>query len=177
MSSVALLVGQCGNQIGHELMKVIDSSELHPLGHRDGKLRCVCVDSEPKVIHRNTQEDLRSAGLYRDGNAVIGQRGRGNNWALGYYGPPSDTEETSLLHRSMETLRKEVERCDCYAGRLLIHPSISLHFHFFIPFPPLVGLENEIVISQAQQQQQQQQQQQFICVKEDQNAQEECHRI
>lgn len=49
MSSIVLLVGQCGNQVGHELMRLIDKSDAHPLSHRDGKLRCVCVDSESKV--------------------------------------------------------------------------------------------------------------------------------
>ena len=85
--------------------------------HRDGKLRCVCVDSESKVINHNYREDTRSSGLYREGNMIAGQRGRGNNWALGYHGLSGETEETSLLHRAMETVRKEVERCDSYAGK------------------------------------------------------------
>lgn len=119
MSSIILLVGQCGNQVGHELMSLIDKSDTHPLSHRDGKLRCVCVDSETKVINHNYREDMRSGRLYREGNMISGQRGRGNNWALGYHGLNGETEETSLLHRAMETVRKEVERCDNYAGKRL----------------------------------------------------------
>ena len=119
MSSIILLVGQCGNQVGHELMSLIDKSDTHPLSHRDGKLRCVCVDSETKVINHNCREDMRSGRLYREGNMISGQRGRGNNWALGYHGLNGETEETSLLHRAMETVRKEVERCDNYAGKRL----------------------------------------------------------
>lgn len=118
MSSIVLLVGQCGNQVGHELMGLIDKSDTHPLSHRDGKLRCVCVDSESKVINHNYREDTRSGRLYREGNMIAGQRGRGNNWALGYHGLSGETEETSLLHRAMETVRKEVERCDNYAGKI-----------------------------------------------------------
>ena len=117
MSSIILLVGQCGNQVGHELMSLIDKSDTHPLSHRDGKLRCVCVDSEAKVINHNYREDMRSGRLYREGNMISGQRGRGNNWALGYHGLNGETEETSLLHRAMETVRKEVERCDNYTGK------------------------------------------------------------
>ena len=117
MSSIILLVGQCGNQVGHELMSLIDKSDTHPLSHRDGKLRCVCVDSEAKVINHNYREDMRSGRLYREGNMISGQRGRGNNWALGYHGLNGETDETSLLHRAMETVRKEVERCDNYAGK------------------------------------------------------------
>jgi len=119
MSSIILLVGQCGNQVGHELLSLIDKSDTHPLSHRDGKLRCVCVDSEAKVINHSYREDTRSGRLYREGNMISGQRGRGNNWALGYHGLSGETEETSLLHRAMETVRKEVERCDNYAGKPL----------------------------------------------------------
>lgn len=119
MSSIVLLVGQCGNQVGHELMGLIDKSDTHPLSHRDGKLRCVCVDSESKVIRHNYCEDTRSSSLYREANMIVGQRGRGNNWALGYHGLSGETEDVSLLNRSMETLRKEVERCDNYAGKRL----------------------------------------------------------
>lgn len=100
-------------------MSLIDKSDTHPLSHRDGKLRCVCVDSETKVINHNFREDTRSGRLYREGNMISGQRGRGNNWALGYHGLNGETEETSLLHRAMETMRKEVERCDNYAGKRL----------------------------------------------------------
>ena len=118
MSSVLLMVGQCGNQIGHDLMKLIDSTtDSHPLTHRDGKIRCVCVDSEPKVIKANIADDRKRGQLYRDDNVVIDQRGRGNNWALGYHGLlGQETKETSLLHRTLSVLRKEVERCDRFEG-------------------------------------------------------------
>ena len=117
MSSIILSVGQCGNQIGHELMTLINKIDVHPLAHRDGKLRYICVDSESKVTSRNYQEDKKSSKLYREGNIISGRKGRGNNWALGYYGLNGETEETSLLHMTMEAVRKEVERCDNYAGR------------------------------------------------------------
>lgn len=102
-------------------MSLIDKSDTHPLSHRDGKLRCVCVDSETKVINHNYREDTRSGRLYREGNMISGQRGRGNNWALGYHGLNGETEEMSLLHRAMETVRKEIERCDNYAGTIVVH--------------------------------------------------------
>ena len=143
MSSVLLLVGQCGNQIGHELVKKLDASERHPLGHRDGMLRCVCVDSEAKVISRNMRDgDPRLTSRIRDANLIVGQRGRGNNWALGYHGLANETAESSLLHRSMETLRKEVEKCDSYTGsnvpyaqscgELVFYFKAILSWHFII---------------------------------------------
>ena len=118
MSYIVLLVGQCGNQVGHDLMTLIDTSDIHPLCRRDGKLRCVCVDSESKVIGRNYCDDTRGSALYKERNMISGQKGRGNNWALGYHGFHMKTAETSLLHCTMESLRTEVERCDNYAGNL-----------------------------------------------------------
>lgn len=120
MSSIILPVGQCGNQISHELMTLIDNHSVsHPLSHRDGKLRCVCVDSEPKVIGNNLRSDKKHGNLFREENMIVGQSGRGNNFALGYYGLEGETEETSLLHRTMDVVRKEVERCDSFAGRYI----------------------------------------------------------
>lgn len=120
MSSIILPVGQCGNQISHELMTLIDNHSVsHPLSHRDGKLRCVCVDSEPKVIGNNLRSDKKHGNLFREENMIVGQSGRGNNFALGYYGLGGETEETSLLHRTMDVVRKEVERCDSFAGRYI----------------------------------------------------------
>ena len=86
------------------------------IGRLYGKLTW-SIYREAKVINHNYREDTRSGRLYREGNMISGQRGRGNNWALGYHGLNGETEETSLLHRAMETVRKEVERCDNYAGK------------------------------------------------------------
>lgn len=103
-------------------MTLLDNySTRHPLGHRDGKVRCVCVDSEPKVIGHISRSDNRHGQLFRDENMIVGQAGRGNNFALGYYGNGDITQETSLLNRTMDAVRKEVERCDYFAGI----PSIS----------------------------------------------------
>ncbi|EDO48954.1 predicted protein [Nematostella vectensis] len=121
MSSILLPVGQCGNQIGHELMTLVEKQcEGKPLSHRDGKLRCVCVDSESKVIASNRRSD-GVHGQYRDSNIIAGRRGRGNNFALGYHGNSIDEGGTSLLHMTMDAMRKEVERCDSFAGTIVMH--------------------------------------------------------
>lgn len=120
MSSVLIPVGQCGNQIGYELMTLIDNyTTRHPLGHRDGKVRCVCVDSEPKVIGHVSRSDKKHGQLFRDENMIVGQTGRGNNFAMGYHGHGDISQETSLLNRTMDAVRKEVERCDYFAGKLI----------------------------------------------------------
>ncbi|XP_032222374.2 tubulin beta chain [Nematostella vectensis] len=121
MSSILLPVGQCGNQIGHELMTLVEKQcEGKPLSHRDGKLRCVCVDSESKVIASNRRSD-GVHGQNRDSNIIAGRRGRGNNFALGYHGNSIDEGGTSLLHMTMDAMRKEVERCDSFAGTIVMH--------------------------------------------------------
>ena len=127
-------------------MSLIDKSDTHPLSHRDGKLRCVCVDSETKVINHNYREDMRSGRLYREGNMISGQRGRGNNWALGYHGLNGETEETSLLHRVMETVRKEVERCDNYAGKGLDYWKYCSCIKVKVFLQALVGYQAQLVI-------------------------------
>ena len=91
------------------------------MSHRDGKLRCICVDSEPKVIGHAFRSDRRHGNLLREDNMIVGQSGSGNNFALGYYGLGGMTEETSLLNRTMDAVRKEVERCDYFAGNVSWH--------------------------------------------------------
>ncbi|XP_030052813.1 tubulin delta chain isoform X4 [Microcaecilia unicolor] len=125
MSTVWLQVGQCGNQIGLEWWQILTSescahqeSDRYPFFTRDGKLSALAVDSELKVI-RKLQKQIKR-GVFRDSNIILGQRGRGNNWAYGYHGVRSDGE-ASLLERTMESFRKEVERRDCYSGTVLLH--------------------------------------------------------
>ncbi|XP_073185786.1 tubulin beta-4B chain-like [Lepidochelys kempii] len=125
MSAVWLHVGQCGNQIGEEWWQILTSEKVphaeadrYPFCSPDGKLSAICVDSEPKVV-RKLQKRVRR-GSFRETNLIVGKRGRGNNWAYGYHGLHSASEK-NLLERTMESLRKEVERRDCYCGTVLFH--------------------------------------------------------
>ncbi|XP_034776655.2 uncharacterized protein LOC117394755 isoform X3 [Acipenser ruthenus] len=125
MSAVWLHVGQCGNQIGQEWWRIITEGAGHsceadryPFLSRDGKLGAVCVDSEPKVLRK--AQKLVKHGCFRESNLIVGQEGRGSNWAYGYYGPPNEGER-GLLQRTMESFRKETERRDCYSGTVLFH--------------------------------------------------------
>ncbi|XP_055959459.1 tubulin delta chain [Patella vulgata] len=120
MSTVTLHVGQCGNQVGKSFLKnLIDTEEVkESLTYIDnsGKLRSVHVDSEPKVVHKLQ----KSLSQVREKNIICGKRGRGTNWALGYYGLKSETEN-NLVEDTTEALRKEIERCDSYCGVVLMH--------------------------------------------------------
>ncbi|ESL07017.1 zeta tubulin, partial [Trypanosoma rangeli SC58] len=88
MAVVVVQVGQCGNQLGDELwrqLKITTSSGAvpSPFFTCDRRARCVLVDSEPKVV---TAVYARHRDIFRAENVVYGDSGRGNHWALGYYG-------------------------------------------------------------------------------------------
>ncbi|XP_027136369.1 tubulin delta chain isoform X1 [Larimichthys crocea] len=129
MSVVTVQLGQCGNQVGHELFDVVcaDAQDgqrkaystascerfFHQTTHgADLVARAVLVDMEPKVINQSISRAAKS-GRWRYGETshFSQKQGSGNNWANGYcvHGP---------RHRDMveELVRREVERCDRLAG-------------------------------------------------------------
>ncbi|KAG9337757.1 hypothetical protein JZ751_028255 [Albula glossodonta] len=125
MSTVLLQVGQCGNQLGLEWWRLIMQSpglgkenDRSPFITRDGKLAAVFVDSEPKVL-RGARHLVRSKKL-PEYNVIAGKGGRGSNWAYGYHGQRGE-EECDILQQTMDALRREVERRDCYCGTILFH--------------------------------------------------------
>ncbi|KAG5502602.1 hypothetical protein JIQ42_05671 [Leishmania sp. Namibia] len=139
MSIVVVLVGQCGNQLGDELFtqlalcisssassatakpsaSVVDSS---PFFARDGKARCILVDTEPKVVLGVQQ---RHPDFIRPENVIHGQSGRGNNWGLGYYGLRTEqstrTERNAAVQRAFRNIgRDQREEDDNVLGKALL---------------------------------------------------------
>ncbi|XP_056330417.1 tubulin delta chain [Danio aesculapii] len=128
MSVVSLQLGQCGNQIGHELFSVLSDDSNGPnrkkykqcsderffYENSTGELvaRSVLVDMEPKVISQAIAKASKS-GRWRYGDkAHFSQKqGSGNNWANGFcvHGPRHKEAVEDLV-------RMEVERCDRLAG-------------------------------------------------------------
>ncbi|XP_045929359.1 tubulin delta chain [Micropterus dolomieu] len=128
MSIVTVQLGQCGNQVGHELFDIIcnDAREgqrkeystascerfFHHTAQGDLVARAVLVDMEPKVINRSICRAAKS-GMWRYGETshFSQKQGSGNNWANGFcvHGP---------RHRDVveELVRREAERCDRLAG-------------------------------------------------------------
>jgi len=118
MSSVIVGVGQCGNQINYALWKLLQP-HLGTLNicNGDGKFPAVNVDTERKVI----KQLWSSFGTrYNKNSLITGIKGCGNNWAAGYYGN-KDGGEDSLFGRTLNAIRKEVERCSSFSGIILIH--------------------------------------------------------
>ncbi|KAI5620747.1 tubulin delta chain [Silurus asotus] len=128
MSVVTVQLGQCGNQIGPEVLSTVyeDSTGAHARTYKEcsyerffredaeGALvaRAVLIDMEPKVIAQ-TIAKASGSGKWRYGEKshFCQKQGSGNNWANGYYvhGPQHKDVVEDLV-------RQEVERCDRLAG-------------------------------------------------------------
>ncbi|XP_074413432.1 tubulin delta chain isoform X2 [Zonotrichia albicollis] len=139
MSIVTVQLGQCGNQIGHELFSALcrDSHGTHGLCSKNENqsyqdsckerffcqeesavpaARAVLVDMEPKVISQALSMAASSGHWrYSSHSHFCQKQGSGNNWANGYcvHGP---------RHKEaiMELVQREAERCDRLGGFLTI---------------------------------------------------------
>ncbi|XP_064585287.1 tubulin delta chain isoform X2 [Zonotrichia leucophrys gambelii] len=139
MSIVTVQLGQCGNQIGHELFSALcsDSRGTHGLCSKNENqsyqdsckerffcqeesavpaARAVLVDMEPKVISQALSMAASSGHWrYSSHSHFCQKQGSGNNWANGYcvHGP---------RHKEaiMELVQREAERCDRLGGFLTI---------------------------------------------------------
>ncbi|XP_050177512.1 tubulin delta chain isoform X2 [Myiozetetes cayanensis] len=136
MSIVTVQLGQCGNQIGHEVFQSLcsDIHGTHGLCSREENqsyqdackerffweeegsgvpvARAVLVDMEPKVISQTLSMAARSGcWKYNHQSHFCQKQGSGNNWANGYsvHGP---RHKESI----MELVQKEAERCDRLGG-------------------------------------------------------------
>ena len=74
----------------------------------DEKYHFVNLDSECKVI--NSLLGKHGAKL-RHENIINTRCGRGSNWASGYSGLEKDNA-TKLINSSLDSIRREIERCD-----------------------------------------------------------------
>ncbi|XP_027515973.1 tubulin delta chain [Corapipo altera] len=135
MSIVTVQLGQCGNQIGHEVFCCLCSdirgthglcSKKENQSYQDAckerffweeesgvpVARAVLVDMEPKVISQTLSMATRSGcWKYNNQSHFCQKQGSGNNWANGYsvHGP---RHKESI----MDLVQKEAERCDRLGG-------------------------------------------------------------
>ncbi|XP_072180811.1 uncharacterized protein [Diadema setosum] len=120
MSTVFLHIGQCGNQLGQQFWQTVlrDEEAKRTLCRRDNKLPSIHVDTEKKVI----TSLVRNGKILpvRDTNVVLSKQGRGMNWAMGYHGTARNPS-TALVEQTLETMRREIERCDCFCGSIIMH--------------------------------------------------------
>ena len=119
MSMVSMMVGQCGNQIGAAAYEALHAERPLPgdraLFDEGGHARAVLVDGEAKVVGALVRH---ADGPFSRANAFVEDSGRGNNWALGYYGPRAGNH---IVDRAMDALRRQLEASDAYRGGMIFH--------------------------------------------------------
>lgn len=110
---------QCGNTVGSAAYSTLHAERPFPcersLFDEGGRARAVMVDGEAKVVGALVKE---GSGPFNRANAFVEDSGRGNNWALGYYGPRAGNH---IVDRAMEAFRRELEASDAYRGGLVFH--------------------------------------------------------
>lgn len=125
MSLVCLQFGQCGNQVGCELLNSVcedigvasrtSSDYLHELTDKwfyldskgARKARSIVVDSEQKVLSSLKFSSSCSWSYNRNFTATSNIGGSGNNWALGYY-----DNGIELTEKILDLVDSSVEHCD-----------------------------------------------------------------
>lgn len=123
--------GQCGNQLGHELLGSLwnhlesnndENDEYFRATKREKKYaRVICLDTEPKVVSQClVQSRVSDQGwMYDPNNIVYRHGGAGNNWATGYQMYSGDFKESA-----MDAVRREIEKCD-YVQTLVVSHSVA----------------------------------------------------
>jgi len=121
MSSVFLCVGQCGNQLSRNLFDLIELNDSNQSAylykHFDGKYRSIHIDTESKVL--NSLNQSHGKRIRKDNHANT-KCGRGSNFASGYTGLSSDNK-LNLVSETLESLRKEAEKCDFLLSINMLH--------------------------------------------------------
>lgn len=130
--------GQCGNQVGYEILQSLYnhtfSNDQDPLesniddlrlqevffrkGMKSNKIyaRCVCLDTEPKVIQSALSKASSSPWLIDHRSVAYRHGGAGNNWALGYSMFNGD-----YMDAAINLVRREAELCDACPILFSIH--------------------------------------------------------
>lgn len=121
MSSIFISVGQCGNQLANTLLDFLTQNKTtqtsYLFDHYDHKYHFINLDSEIKVI--NNLLTNHSSHL-RQENVINTKCGRGSNWASGYTGLEKD-KASQLINSSLESIRREMERCDFLLSFYMFH--------------------------------------------------------
>ena len=138
MGVILIQTGQCGNQLGYELIdsisslantssglakdKLIEMFFRHSSRQSNAKLiaRTVCFDTEPKVINDSISKAHQGRQWNIDTKSVAYLHGgAGNNWAHGY-----EMCSGEFLETAIECVRREIELCD-HSPTLVLTQSLA----------------------------------------------------
>ena len=107
-----------------------------PYSLLDGTIPSILVDTEPKVIRQCTGEGSVLGKGVPEQLRVAERRGRGSNWAYGYFAATKHkleggrqtggfrfgvSEEKTLVDTVQEHIRALVEKCDRFGGFVQLH--------------------------------------------------------
>lgn len=128
-NTIFVASGQCGNQLGYELINnlhnhLVDDGDCMDAFFRQDRLntsrsyaRLVCLDTEPKVIQSCMNKTRANNSWLIDPKSVAYRHGgAGNNWALGYSMCSGD-----FLDIAIDMIRREIEYCDYVPHIQMIH--------------------------------------------------------
>jgi len=135
MACIIINLGQCGIQIGHNLIEnlynnatsevkdahlkkdkqIFTNETLNTFFNENSngkyEARCVMIDMEPKAVGKALKEQKKNQWNYSPDQQFYYNSGSGNNWAFGYnvLGP-------KFKDMIANKIRKEVEKCDSLDG-------------------------------------------------------------
>ena len=130
--SICLHIGQGGLQVGatywdfmnhHHTILSQSVSTFYSYSYNHLQFpRALFIDTEPKVLKKIQSSTVHAL----DDNIHIEHDGRGNNWAMGFYGHSRQKQQfhkgsNSSPEAILSSLRKEMERSDSMHGILLTH--------------------------------------------------------
>lgn len=138
MSIITICVGQCGNQVGFEFLKVLKNEKdkdsipfnwgtfFHSPIIAEGKngykkltkAKFILVDTEPKVV-KEIKKKKKFASLIKKENMITTSDGCGNNWGLGYHN--DKIKKKGIIKDVMFSLEKEIKNCESIKAILLFH--------------------------------------------------------
>ena len=131
MDYLIISIGQAGNQINYELLKLILNSNELPfqdlLTIQEDCFKSILIDSEPKVINNFLNDEVMKKYFKQGINYLTNSSGRGNNWALGFNVKYIDKTKKSLNYeknlaiQSYEMISKFIEKCDFLKKIIFIH--------------------------------------------------------
>ena len=124
MSWVFVNAGQCGNQVGHEIIDSVykhlnETTQCNCFFEESSSgsfvARSVSLDTEEKVVQACFEKSKSCNWKYDSQSISHRYGGAGNNWAMGYMA------NNELLTDSINCIRKQIELCDLPAGLFITH--------------------------------------------------------
>jgi hypothetical protein len=91
----------------------------------------IFVDTEPKVVQSlSSSHGKKGLKWFRESDSFCEMSGRGNNWAMGYFGPRRRKrdmtirigyDQRTIIEKVLDRVRKRVGFFDVFEGIIVFH--------------------------------------------------------